>query len=187
LTKSHKTSAVLKYFAQLVERFCALVDGHTAMAPDDFLRQVHLSLAQLYATALALPAVEVIGGDDDDEQRQTETADDRLGHERWMVLYRSLVALIGDREHYSEVFDAYAEPPEEPVMGSLADDVADIHQDLADGLLKWRRGDEDGALWAWRFHFTFHWGEHATSALRALHVLASTHNLGFPSSGFVDE
>jgi hypothetical protein len=27
----------------------------------------------------------------------------------------------------------------------------------------------EAAIWEWRFHFEWHWGDHAIDALRALH------------------
>lgn len=182
----------LARFAERAEEFCALIDSRDAHGRAAFLRRVHLGLAPLYAAALVLPAVEVIEDgpeDDDDDLVDSPPAaaqDDRLGMERWQALYRSLSALIGERNHYAEVFDPYAEPPEEPVTGSLADDLADIYQDLADGLAKWRRGEAAAALWRWRFQFTTHWGEHLTSALRALHVLAANYDVGFPTTERAD-
>lgn len=181
-------------FALVAEDFCSLVEHRDTFGRDEFLHAVHVRLAPLYAAALALPAVEVSDetpeDDDADEEEaevdvaalMAESRKDRMGTEDWMALYRSLGALIGEHNSYAEVFDPYAHPGEEPVTGSLADDVADIYRHLADGLAKWRRGEVDAALWEWRFGFTIHWGEHATGALRALYALAANHPLGFPSS-----
>lgn len=187
-------SDAIAAFARLAEEFCALVDGREALGRDGLLRAVHIRLAPLYAAALALPGVEAMDdgleeSDGDEDQEDVDVAallegsgKDRLGNEQWMALYRSLDALIGEGGLYAEVFDPWAQPPEEPVTGSLADDVADIYRDLADGLTKWRRGEVAAAWWEWRFGFTIHWGEHAVSALRALHALAAEGTRGFPSS-----
>ncbi len=182
----------LAAFARLANDFCDLVERRDTLGRGPFLAAVHMRLAPLYAAALALPAIEVV-----DETSQEQAADDAEGREvdvpacvvvdrkdrmsadEWMALYRAMGALIGEGNHYRQVFNPYAEPPEEPVTGRLADDVADIYQDLADGLVKWRRGEVDAALWEWRYRFTMHWGEHVTSALRALHALADQ-QLGFP-------
>lgn len=97
------------------------------------------------------------------------------------MIYRSLGAKIGaERDCYSEVFDAYEQPRDEPVTGCLSDDFADIYLDLAEGLTKWNRGEHGEAVWHWRFSFNMHWGEHASGALRALHALAAWHDLWYP-------
>jgi Domain of unknown function (DUF5063) len=69
------------------------------------------------------------------------------------------------------MFDPY-ESGATPVMGSLADDAADIYRDLRGGLsLIDVDGGLDNAVWEWQFGFEYHWGVHAASALYALHSL----------------
>lgn len=185
----------LATFAGVAEEYCALVDRRTELGVGHFLHATHVLLPRLYSAALALPAVEADDGDPDEGDGDGDDGADRVDvaallaqgrrdsmpHETWRDLYRSLGALIGpERVHYAEVFDPYAEPAETPVIGSLADDLADVYRDLADGLAKWRRGEREAALWQWRFQFTAHWGEHATGALRALHTFASSHGGTFP-------
>jgi len=71
--------------------------------------------------------------------------------------------------HYSEVFDPNVFPPDEPVIGHLADDISDIYQDLQCGLSLLDAGHPDHAVWEWVFSMQKHWGAHATSAIRALY------------------
>jgi hypothetical protein len=105
---------------------------------------------------------------------------DRMPSGEWMATWRALGKHLGDRKYYQEMFAPYKLEDKEPVVGDLADDLADIYRDLADGLAKWRRGEREGAAWAWQFQFACHWGEHLTSALRALHALAFDEGLGPP-------
>lgn len=69
--------------------------------------------------------------------------------------------------YYSEIFNNLVVPAEEPVTGDLADDLADIYCDIVPGLALYRSGRHEEAADHWRFWFAQHWGEHATSALRA--------------------
>ena len=46
------------------------------------------------------------------------------------------------------------------MLGSLADDIADIFGDLAHGL-RLSNWDESMMLWQWRFPLNHHWGDHA--------------------------
>jgi hypothetical protein len=89
----------------------------------------------------------------------------------WQVLYERLTAKLGDLDLYSFVFDPYEEPTT-PIVGSLANDIADIYRDLADGFAAVEAGGttEDG-LWEWRFGFASHWRRHAAHALYAVYVL----------------
>ena len=71
-------------------------------------------------------------------------------------------------QYYSEVFNCLVVPPEEPVVGDIVDDLLDIYGDVVLGLQLFESGAVDAAASHWRFWFAAHWGEHATSAVRAL-------------------
>jgi hypothetical protein len=70
--------------------------------------------------------------------------------------------------YYSEVFNNLVIPPEEPVVGDIVDDLVDIYSEIAPGLTLFENGDIAAAKNHWQFWLSNHWGEHATSALRAL-------------------
>lgn len=179
-------SATAIAFAALAERFCALIEAHPRLSSVEFLHQTHALLPLLYAGGLGLPDVSVDGEPDgaakaDDARAELSDDDcDRAMDDEMRALCRGLGERIGaERDFYAEVFDPYSDT-REPVIGSLADDLADIYRDLVDGLRAWRSGDRADAVWRWRFGFQVHWGEHATSALRALHARAAWHEPGFP-------
>ncbi|MDQ0427430.1 hypothetical protein QOZ98_000255 [Planomicrobium stackebrandtii] len=44
-----------------------------------------------------------------------------------------------------------------------------IYRDIKKGLILYEQGHSMEAIWEWKFGFEVHWGEHATSAIRALH------------------
>ena len=75
--------------------------------------------------------------------------------------------------YYSEVFNPIPVPAEEPVVGDLADDIADIYGDIERGLKLLDVGYKEHAVWEWVFRMQAHWGEHATSAIRVLHWFLS--------------
>jgi len=70
--------------------------------------------------------------------------------------------------YYSECFNPLVVPGEEPVTADLADDLADIWRDVKGGLLLYDSGEPESAVWHWSFHYSIHWGHHATAALYAL-------------------
>ena len=57
----------------------------------------------------------------------------------------------------------------EPVMNSLADDLADIYRDVKAALSLYEARHFTDAAWDWRFNFQIHWGQHLVGAQRALH------------------
>lgn len=75
--------------------------------------------------------------------------------------------------YYSELFNPTIVPAEEPVTGDLADDIADIYEDIKRGLSLLDAGHMEQAVWEWVFQMQTHWGEHATSAIRVLHWFLS--------------
>ena len=72
-------------------------------------------------------------------------------------------------QYYGVIFDPMPVPPEEPVVGDVADDLADIHRDLSEGLSLYDSDHPLEAEWCWRESFEYHWGRHASQALNALH------------------
>ena len=152
----------VEHFAVLAQSYCSLVVDRTSHSRSAFVAQLRPLLLDLYSTALTLPDRWV----DHDLQLRAQST------EEWMALYQSLGEYLGDWSTYHEVFDPYE--LDEPVTGSLADDIADIYRDLRRGLdlrLIDHPLSSEAALWEWRFHFYAHWGEHLTGALRPLHRL----------------
>ncbi len=74
--------------------------------------------------------------------------------------------------YYSEIFNPIPVPAEEPVTGSLRDDIVSIYENMSDGLSLLDAGYRRHAVRTWIVNL-FHWGEHATSAIRVLHSYLS--------------
>jgi hypothetical protein len=102
--------------------------------------------------------------------------------ERLLDLYSAAVPLpsVEPPAHEDEVRSI--EPPadwkgfdlQEPVAGSLSDDLLDVYRDVGKGLRLWDADALTAATWEWRFSFESHWGDHAIDALRALHRVCKT-------------
>ena len=103
--------------------------------------------------------------------------DDHPGHfpdYEWKSVYQAAAALpVG---HYAEVFDPVVIPAETPVVGDLADDLADIYREVITGLWLFESGKHLQAHWHWAFTFQVHWGKHATSAIRALYTVIASND-----------
>ena len=173
MTLRRLRSAGVRRFRELAERYCLLIEHRDERTIEEFLRQMHVLLPELYAAALSLPNVEESG---------RPAPEERVGVDVWRKLYDALGARLGGRNYYSEMFAPFDFSETAPVTGSLADDLVDIYLDLSRGLRLWRAGREHDAVWEWQFHFQFHWGEHATGALRALHALAYDHDWAEPNT-----
>ena len=161
----------LSAFAGLAEAFCARLED-AASRPEELLDAVHRLLPRLYAGALQLPPTSTLDED------AGSSGSGSFGSPAGLA---GLRAFLGDRIFYREIFNPYSNADdEEEVTGDLIDDLGDIHRDLMSGLLHWRAGRAGHALWQWRFNFEIHWGEHATSALRALYGLSHWRGIPWP-------
>ena len=185
MTNEWWQSSAVDAFRNASDEFLALIEARDGLSAEDLLHRAHLQLARLYALGVELPTKPASAYEEVDED--AELTHDSAGAEefvrRWAPLLRTLEAKIGRRwNFYQEVFDPYRDPPEAPVTGSLADDLAGVYLDLLKGRDHWQHGRPAEAVWEWRFGFESHWGEHATGALRAIRTLASTYDLGFPDS-----
>jgi hypothetical protein len=82
-------------------------------------------------------------------------------------LRAALGKLLEPIDEYLEVFDPYGAEPE-VVAFRLSDDLSDVAADLLHGLQHFRAGRSIEALWWWQFSYLSHWGNHASTSLRAL-------------------
>ena len=186
---SSQDSSTVQDFASQASAFCDLVARAETLPPDQFLRDAHLHLPVLYATALRLRNVWTLAGIQADEVDSTvadaahkndSVPDELPGHDKWMARWRALGAHLGTVNLYRSMFSPFDLAEVEPVTSNLADDLLDIQRDLQRGLDRWQGGDAVGAEWEWQFHFAAHWGRHAAGALRALHDLAYDDIAGQP-------
>ena len=74
---------------------------------------------------------------------------------------------------YAVVFDPLEYEPAEvnlptPIMATISDDLSDIYRDLMEGLVLFRNGQIENALWQWRFAYYSHWGRHLSHAQSAI-------------------
>lgn len=145
-------------FAEEAERFVAWVEGNGA-AGASVGREALVRITKLFAAALELPEMCPDNSEDDDPAAPEPVSQD---------IRRRLAEL--PVSCYLEIFDPLElEHQEEPVIGSLRDDVLDIYMDVRQGLALYRAGRGADAVWHWRFNFAIHWGEHATDAMRVLY------------------
>ncbi len=134
--------------------------GHAAA------REALIRTTRLYVAALTLPPP------------WSEALEDQpdavsVGNEEWRAVFDACARLPMDM--YGAVFDPLTVPPEDPVIGSLSDDMADIYRDVVTGLQEYRAGRREQAVWEWSWGFQHHWGGDATNAIRALHCWLETH------------
>lgn len=142
-------------FQEVALAFC---DGLTR-PPLDARKVLALTVA-LIGAVLELPDV---------EPTSEAAAPDPPGLDEESHVVGRAVSSLGV-DGYWEVFDP--RELDEPVGGSLTDDLVDIYRDLRRGL-SLAIGSLSDAVWEWKFSFETHWGNHATDAIRVLHRVAT--------------
>jgi hypothetical protein len=172
---------IAQRFAAVALRYCAIVDAAENYNKTEFLLQIYRALPDIIAEAVRLPEIEFDEGDEDDGLGPGAAAKDEPAKKdsgEWARLFESLKEKLGDANLYWHIFNPTK--IEEPIYGSLADDIADIYGDLRKGLVLTKQGGKmaEEAIWEWRFGFYSHWGHHALSALRTLHEVLNDRLVG---------
>lgn len=97
---------------------------------------------------------------------------ERLSHDEWRKIYDALGEVMNTA--VSKLVEFHHEHKDEGGIqrgGLLSDDLSDLYRDLQEGLCCWEKGDYSGAVWAWRFHYEIHYGEHLLQALLTIHEI----------------
>lgn len=125
-------------------------------------REALLRITRLYVAALWLPPAW-------NDELSADAEPERVTHDEWSTIFGRSSRLPFNS--YSMVFEPLDVPAsEEPVVGNIADDIADIYRDIVSGLRAFRIGKRAEAIWEWGFGFHSHWGRHAVCAIGALHA-----------------
>lgn len=142
--------------AELFARWAAEGTDEGAIA----VRNGLLRFTRLYLAGLEIPEC---GGDTGTDGSVSVRIDDA----EWDMVFAHAARLPFD--YYGKVSDPQPVPPEESLIGSLADDIADIYRDVVTGLRHFQAGRRAEAIWQWTNSLQIHWGRHASSAIHALH------------------
>lgn len=161
MTQASFESAEVVRFSKAARQYCSWAEASPSESGAELQRGLRL-LSEVYAAALDLPEVSAALAD-------TESG---LSQQDWKSIFRRFGSLPIDA--YSEVFDPSVVPGEPPVVGQIADDLADVYRDLVHGIRLLEHGRAEEAVATWQMNFRIHWGRHAVSALRVMHCLAET-------------
>jgi hypothetical protein len=152
----------LESFPEAAQEFCRFVNQYSPDQSQAFIQELFARLARVCEVANRLPWVDPATHDVKINQDEIQSHVDEC-----FKLSKRLRRAFGRFDSYWDVFDPTQK--EQPVNGSLANDIAEIYLDLKEALSLLRNGsDLSDVHWQWRFDFHSHWGRHAGSALRAL-------------------
>jgi len=157
---------IVERFTAIATEFCGVVDTAATLDRVAFLKQVYRLLPKLIDQAISFPDVELSDNENADGEE-----DVAQNHGAWKARFALLSEKLDDWDFYPEVLDPVFDPlrDTEVVLGSLADDLADIHRDLSEALSDPSMLPQN-RIWTWQFSFRTHWGQHAVDALKTIHV-----------------
>ncbi len=154
-------------FVTVSAEYCATLERNYEYEKEEFVQKMQKILPLLYLKASLLPK---ITESEEGFMQSYVTEDD------WTSLFFALKDKLGEDVEYLEVFDDRMNDSDAPVVASLAENFADIYQDLRDFLMNFHLGTEElvtEALWQLQSNFANHWGQYTVNALRAVHQIVT--------------
>ena len=152
-------SQSVDYFVSIAEKFQNWVKEEPLAKEKEAVLALDV-LSGLYAGAVQIMRLEV-------EREEPEASESHVvSMDEWKDVYDRLNNM--PFAYYCEL----ESPHDSNTEGSYTDfieDLADIYQDVTEGLNIYREGHTGQALSHWQMTFEFHWGRHALSAMKALH------------------
>jgi hypothetical protein len=168
-------------FVAVANEYCKYAEHAPEIKGEELLTILQRLLPLLYLKAAFLPDLTPVF-DDGNEKFVAE--------QDWVKIHDGFKNQFGTANDYLEVFDERINDSEGPVVSSLAENMADIYQDLKDFLLLYQTGTHEvmnDAVWECRMNFGNYWGQKLVNALRAVHKsICSGEEIG-ENKGYVKE
>lgn len=150
-------------FVAVANEYCKYCEHASEIGGEEIMKIFQRLLPLLYLKASFLPELTPVF-EDGNEKFITE-AD-------WLKVHNAFKRNFGSTDEYLEVFDDRMKDSDNPVVASLAENMADIYQDVKDFLILFQTGTKEvmnDALWECRMNFENYWGQKLVNALRAIH------------------
>ncbi|NMC41477.1 MAG: DUF5063 domain-containing protein [Bacteroidales bacterium] len=158
------SGSVVEFVASANE-FCKYTERNAEIEGIELLKIYQRLLPFIYLKASLLPELEPFFGEGNEKF---------VREEDWNKMHDELKAKFGTADSYLEVFDERMSDSDTPVVASLAENIADIYQDLKDFLILYQTGTNEimnDAVWECRMNFENYWGQKLLNSLRAIHRL----------------
>jgi len=159
-----ENESVSEFISNAAE-YCTFLENTSNFSRTDFVKRAIELFSALYFYGNKLPSFEL------EEEAQLEKFVTELD---WNSIYDKVKEKLGYHDEYLDLYDPVAKEEEELSILSLADNFADIYQDLKDFTTIYGIGNEEmmqAALWELNYNFEQYWGPKLLNALRILHRL----------------
>lgn len=155
-------------FVAVANEFCKYCEHAGEMKGNEILKIMQRLLPLLYLKASFLPVLEPVF-DDGNEKFVTESD--------WYRIHDTIKSKLGSANDYLELQDENISGDDGPVAASIAEDLADIYQDLKNFILLYQTGTTEvmnDAVWECRMNFESYWGAKLVNSLKAIHRFVSS-------------
>lgn len=156
----------------VANEFCSFLERSDSMESYDFLTRLQKILPLLYLKSSMLPAFEY-EAEEDLEKYITEVD--------YNMIQQKVLRHTGANDDYQEIFDSGMQFSESALTESIAEDMADIYQDLKELVLSFRTLNEEvmiQAIFECQLNFAQFWGQKLVNSLRAVHNIIYSENQG---------
>ncbi len=150
-------------FVTVAAEFCKFMEQIENMKRPMFVDTSLKILPLLYLKASMLPKCEMIR-EDAPESFVTE--------DTYEVLRMNVADILAEKDDYLDVFVKDMVYSDQPIKKSIAEDLADIYQDIKDFIFVFQLGLNEtmnDSLTICQEHFKEYWGQTLVNTMRALH------------------
>lgn len=159
-------------FTAVGNEYCHILEEAASVDGTALMKVLQKLLPLLYVKALNLPEI---------ESKLDEETEKFVREEDWLLVKDTLTPKFGAANDYVDL-NPDKEATEELIYGDLAENLADIYQDVKDFLMVYRVGTIElmnDALWECRESFRLFWGQKLVNTIRAVHLaLADPEKIG---------
>ena len=152
-------------FVTVAKEFCTVLETTEEYSRKEFVTVATRIIPLLYLKASVLPKV------DSELDETIEKTVDEMTYTRVQDMITSKLGRFND---YLEVFTPEMQRSDSPVISFIAEDLADIYQDIKDFISAYRLGVTEimnDALADVVNNFELYWGQKLVNTLRALHAI----------------
>lgn len=162
-------------FVTVALQFCTYLENTDNRTSKEYTDTLTKLLPLLYLKATLLPEIEIL---EEIYPEVTVTEDD------YNYIISKLHTSYKENDTYLEVFLDDMKYSDTPISASIAEDIADIYQDIKNCISIYEQGIEENmgeAIYTCFENFKLYWGQKLVNVLRALHTLrysVSDENMG---------
>ncbi|MBI9039514.1 MAG: DUF5063 domain-containing protein [Bacteroidales bacterium] len=148
----------------VANEFCRFMEKIDTFNKKDILEYLQKICPLLYIKGSLLPQIEV---------NEESTPERYITEEQWENIFNATRKKFGDDDIYFYINNHYSNE-DEPVKASLAENFADIYQDLQDFVLLYQKNSieaKENAVSECKALFETHWGYRIINSQKAIHYL----------------